>query len=231
MVMLSLIASSALAKEHSKLLKVAVIDTGLDKSAITHLCSSGHKSFASRDPLKDNHGHGTHVGGLIEQAAHGSKYCMISLQFFDPTSPDTNTRASLVSAIDSAIKLKVDYINISAGGVLPDKQEKKLITKALNRHIKVVVAAGNESSNLDKKCSFFPACYDNRLVVVGNMTAKGTKFFDSNYGSVVNRWEMGTDVYSKLPGHNLLGKMTGTSQATAIATGKLLKQQFKNTAK
>jgi minor extracellular protease Epr len=236
----SLIALLFCSRSLGSTIKVAVIDTGIDAASSHDLCTFGHKSFVNNSsPLKDTHGHGTHIAGLISKYAGKGDWCMVAIKFYDP---DASSRANLESmrqSIQYAIDLKVDYINISGGGFQPNDGEKALIIKALNKGIKVVVAAGNGDDNhvavnLDKDCSYFPACYDKRILVVGNLkdtdsnpdfvTWSGEKLSrapSSNYGSYVKRWEVGTNVESTLPG-NRRGRMTGTSQATAIVTGKLL---------
>lgn len=207
---------------------VAVIDTGVDRES-ANLCATGHKSFANNnsDPLQDNHGHGTHIAGIIGQYAGKGDWCILSIKFYNiDATGDQNMRA-MVNSIQYAIRMNVSYINISGGGVLPNADEKAYILKALNNGIKVVVAAGNEHTNLGTRCEYFPACYDKRIITVGNLSdpVKYNRLPSSNYGSYVKRWEVGTNVESTLPNHRT-GKMSGTSQAAAIATGKLLHEQL-----
>ena len=239
---LFLLASTSLAKT----ITVAVIDTGIDASSVSKLCKFGHKAFTGRrdDALKDTIGHGTHIAGLIQQhAGEDADYCMVSLKWFDEKADSDQNLFNLQRALRYAINIKVDFINISGGGIEPNPTERSLIIEALNKGIKVVVAAGNEGHDLTFSCNYFPACYDSRLVVVGNllhqspdkvsrwawvqstMRLDSDKNESSNYGAYVNRWEVGTDVVSKLPG-GITGTMTGTSQATAIATGKLIKERL-----
>lgn len=214
-VSLLLISSSALADK-----VVAVIDTGIDPNS-ANLCAGGHRDFTDTF-LKDTAGHGTHVAGLISKNAGKSKFCMLNLKFYSPEmSKSISPSSAMKSAIKYAILLKVDIINISAGGVQSDAEEAFLLKLAIDRGIKVVVAAGNEGTNLNDKCNYFPACYNNGLIIVGNLTQQKTRAISSNYGDIVNRWEVGSDVESNLP-NGKVGKMTGTSQATAVATGKIL---------
>lgn len=237
----------------SKTITIAVIDTGIDK-ALPNLCKMGHKSFVADevDPLNDLHGHGTHIAGLINENAGEGNYCLVAIKYYSERANGTQNLENLKKAINYAINIKVDFINISGGGPEADANERAAIERALNKKIKVVVAAGNEHSDLDKSCNYFPACYDPRLTVVGNLQitkdhrnlpadliaaawaakleiAKKIGSFDtersptSNYGIKVTRWEIGTNIKSTLP-NGETGYMTGTSQATAIATGKLVHQ-------
>lgn len=248
----------------ARTLTIAVIDTGIDKGE-ANLCRMGHKSFVThnpklmpaavdpgQNPLIDQHGHGTHVAGLINQNASEGDFCLVALKYYSDTQSGAQNLDAMRRAIQYAINIKVDFINISGGGPEPAEQERFLINKGLNAGITIVVAAGNEHSDLGKKCDYFPACYDHRLVVVGNLQKskdyKGlnddwkriaaivgmstevdlpqtTRSPSSNYGTYVNRWEVGTDCTSTLP-DGKTGQMSGTSQATAVATGKLVKERL-----
>lgn len=220
-----------------KVVTIAVIDTGIDK-ALPNLCRYGHKSFVDGDldPLVDNHGHGTHIAGIINTNAGVGNYCLVALKYYSDSASGQTNLVNMKKAINYAINIKVTFINISGGGPEANKRERELIKKALDKKIQVVVAAGNEHSNLDTSCNYFPACYDARLVVVGNLyQVNGESFLwfgeqkvdrkaiSSNYGTKVTRWEVGTDVVSTLP-NGKTGTMSGTSQATAVATGKLVRQ-------
>jgi len=237
-----------------KTVTVAVIDTGIDKE-LPNLCRFGHKSFvqSSKDPLQDDNGHGTHIAGLINANAGVDNYCLVSIKYYSDSNSGHQNLVNLEKALRYAINIKVNFINISGGGPESFPEEKALIKEALDKGIKVVVAAGNEKLNLDEKCNYYPACYDKRLVVVGNLqitkdyrgfnddmkflvveagmgnkigTYETERAPSSDYGNVVNRWEIGTDVRSTLPGGQF-GYKSGTSQATAIATGKLVREILK----
>jgi subtilisin len=222
----------------AKQIKVAVIDTGISESMLKSptLCETGHKTFAGMSIL-DNNNHGTHVSSLIDQNAKnffvgvdGSDeklqsikidYCQIIIKFYDPKST-SNSLESTIQSFNYAIEQKVDIINYSAGGLKPSIREKKAVIKALDAGIIVVVAAGNEGSDLNEK-GYYPALYDSRLIVVGNLEKPKQIAKSSNFGSKVTSWEIGTNVLGKLKDGSY-GMLTGTSQAAAIKTGKLIRQ-------
>jgi subtilisin family serine protease len=210
----------------SHTITVAVIDSGIDAD-VTHLCKLGNKSFVPSlpNPLKDEFVHGTHIAGIINTYAGDVDYCMVAIKFFGSGNSDEQNVAGMLRSLRYAIDLKVDFINVSAGGPVFEEQEYLLIKEALDKGIKVVAAAGNEHDNLDKDCNYFPACYDHRLVIVGNRyrAPSAERSPTSNYGNIVNRWEVGVNVLSTLP-NGRTGYMSGTSQATAIATGKLVRE-------
>jgi subtilisin family serine protease len=197
-------------------IKVAVIDTGIDPKykAQLPLCPSGHKDFTGTG-LEDNIGHGTHIAGLIDLYAKGSDYCQIILKAYDKSSK-VDSLTSYQEALGEAIALDVDVINVSANGPGSSFKERWTVKKALDKGITVVVAAGNDATNLDVNCNTYPACYDPRIIVVGNKTKTGQRAHSSNYGKIVKIYEVGEDVES------INGTLSGTSQSTAIVSGKAI---------
>jgi subtilisin family serine protease len=225
----SLILFLAASSASAKTLIIAVIDTGIDPS-VPHLCKMGHKSFVkSSSALTDQNGHGTHIAGLIAANVGEGDYCIVAIKYYVDGATGEQNMARMIAAEKYALNIKADFINISGGGPQSNSEEKQLIQSILKRNTTMVVAAGNEKSDLDKSCDYFPACYDSRIIVVGNLEVRedGQKgvCHSSNYGAYVKRWEVGTNVTSTLPGGRT-GKMTGTSQATAVATGKLVKERL-----
>jgi subtilisin family serine protease len=236
---LFLLAFPALAQV-KKPIVIAVIDTGLSEEymAKPYICKFGHKDFSGTG-LNDRHGHGTHISGLIQQSAISgnvvsaselnktldtkANYCQVILKYYDPTAKFNNNLKNEIDALQYAINIKVDMINFSGGGEEFSKEEQVLIKKALDMGIKIVVAAGNEKSDITKK-PFYPACDDPRLTIVGNMGRNKQRLPSSNYGDKVNTWEVGEDVYSSLPHGS--GVMTGTSQSTAIKSGKMIHEML-----
>jgi len=220
---------------------VAVIDTGIAEELVTSkmLCKTGHKDFTGTS-IVDHHGHGTHVSGLIDQYVKNivlddkpislkiiqnkpAKYCQIILKYFD-SKQDTDTLEAEIQAFREAIKLNVDVINFSGGGEEYSAREHALIKEALDLGIKVVVAAGNEKSNISKR-PYYPAALDSRLYVVGNLMKDNKRAPTSNYGPKVTSWEYGTNRTS-YGLKNQVTIMTGTSQAAGVKSGKLVRQML-----
>jgi major intracellular serine protease len=231
-VVVLLVLACPLKQAWARTLTVAVIDTGIDPG-VPHQCKMGNKSFVGNPKdTSDKHGHGSHIAGLINQNAGGKGYCLVALKFYSDNNSGSINLRNEIAALRYAINIRVDFINISGGGPQSNPEEQYLIKKALDKGIKVIVAAGNESDDLGMFCNYFPACYDPRLVVVGNLriteweSNKTERAPSSNYGPYVNRWEVGTDLRSSLPGGKT-GLMSGTSQATAVTTGKLIRQALK----
>lgn len=201
-------------------IKVAVIDTGLDLTDRRFediLCKEGHKSFTG-GPITDHDGHGTHIAGIIKQYARGANYCLLIYKVF----PDKGRAGfeAAVPAIYEALYHGAKFINMSFGG--PEYSEHEMIAMSTApRDVTFIAAAGNDGRDLGTK-NYFPASYD--LInthVVGAVDAAGIRLPNSNYGRKVRFWELGSLV-SYLPG-GYYGVMAGTSMAAAVHTGKLVK--------
>lgn len=206
-------------------LRIAVIDTGLDlKDSRFKLCYDGHKDFTG-DGLKDTNGHGTHIAGLIQQYAGSKGYCLVILKFFARGATAQQNISREIEAIKEAARLKVDIINLSISGAAFSKEEYEAL-KAIPQ-TPVLVAAGNDGKDLNVT-SFYPASYNlANIIPVGALDHKGKdRLKSSNYGKIVLTWEIGENVKSTFP-NGFSGYMTGTSQATAVATGKLVNKSLR----
>ena len=245
---------SAADPKKSNTIKIAVIDTGFDFDSKWEkykdipkpiLCAEGHKSFVlGNDKLNDSHGHGTHIAGTIAKHAAGQDYCLLILKNYDDHFVFNDTLKSEINALKYAIEQDVDMINYSGGGIDYSTTECRLIKKALDKGIIIVVAAGNEKNDLEKT-PYYPAMCDPRVIAVTNMRlaleplteeeqkiskkekyrqirkiTESSNFGDTSKTTLFN--EFGTNVKSTLP-KDQVGEMTGTSQATAVVTGKMVK--------
>lgn len=218
---LALTASLAAAAEP---LRVAVVDTGLDLNDPRFaplLCKSGHQDFTGTT-IKDTHGHGTHVAGLIKQYAVHTPYCLIILKYYVAEATGRQDLDRVVQAFAAAVVADADIVNYSGGGT--EFSEAEYLAIKASPRVLFVVAAGNEHEDLtDPTKFFFPGSYNlPNIIAVGATTVRGTRLPSSNYGGRIKVTEIGENVYSTLP-DGRMGPMTGTSQATAIHTGKIIR--------
>lgn len=184
-------------------IKVAVIDTGIPKGSVIQICAT--VDF-TKTGIEDQHGHGTNVSRLIEQHAEPADYCQIPLKYYNNGSEPSEVQGERMYKALLLVKyLKVDLVNISGGGKKFSFRECKVVKEIIDSGITVVAAAGNESS----KGEFYPAMCDRRVHVVSC-----TNLDVANQNSFVD---------FKYPCVNVgIPAMSGTSQATAIHTGKLI---------
>jgi len=185
-------------------------------------------NFVSADNhLTDNHGHGTHIAGIIgAEAGNGKGIAGISpdvsimcLKYFDPKIPNTDNLKNTVNAIRYAIRMNANIINYSGGGTEFSQDERDAIDQARKAGILFVAAAGNERSNSDVH-RYYPADYGlTNIISVTAVDPSVSVLPSSNYGiTTVDIAAPGQNILSLLP-NNSYGYMTGTSQATAFVTG------------
>lgn len=224
-----------------------------DYSINAKLCKYGHVDFSPYNIKSDKfgtkmqvptdtHGHGTNIAGLIEREAGNTNYCLIIIKYYDPKAYGNNNLQATIKSFKYANEIGADIINYSGGGLDYSQEEHDAVISFLDRGGKFFAAAGNEDSDI-KTHPYYPASYDYRITVVGNAMAVdqdkyerihemdktrnlvhvdgyegvATRHPASNYGETMIRWEFGS---AWAFGY----AMTGTSQATAIATGKTVKQ-------
>lgn len=184
--------------------------------------------FVSNSPaIMDDHGHGTHIAGLIaarpltDASVPGvaPRVSLMILKYYDTESSGVKNMDHTVNAIRYAIRMGAQIINYSGGGILRNAEEERALREAAARGVLIVAAAGNEGMNSDF-FHFYPADYDlPNVLSVGAVDRRGDLLPVSNYGlSTVDLVAPGRNIYSTLP-NGQHGYMTGTSQATAFASG------------
>lgn len=196
-----------------KQIEVAVIDTGI-RTDVQGLCESGHVDLTG-EGLYDYNGHGTNVSGLIHRNAKDVDYCQVIIKYFKN---DKENIERTIVALRYAMELGVDVINYSSQGGVSSFEEYSMIKQVLDSGIKIVAPSGNFEVNLDNECVIYPACYDPRIFTVGRLENLPGVNIPAGYGRRLVSLENGTNqtVYGIT--------MSGTSQATAIFTGKLIKK-------
>lgn len=187
----------------------------------------GWNFVSNNNNLSDNHGHGTHITGIIAAGANNNKgivgiapeVSIMTLKYFDPLSPGTDNLRNTVKSIQYAVKMGAHIINYSGGGLEFSQEEFQAVSEARKKGILFVAAAGNERSNSDK-IPYYPADYDlDNIISVTAFNPSQEVLSSSNWGvETVHIAAPGQNVISTLPG-NSYGFMTGTSQATAFVTG------------
>ncbi len=188
---------------------------------------SGWDFASNSGKIIDQHGHGTHIAGIIAANGDGVHYfkgvCpgvkIMSLRYYNPKGTGLDNLKNTVRAINYAVDNGATIINYSGGGAEYSKEEFEALKRAEDKGILVVAAAGNERSNADKNL-YYPAAYAlKNIISVTAINEKGEVLPSSNWGV--------EKVHLAAPGQNILSTdntggytfMTGTSQATAFVTG------------
>ncbi len=224
---------------------VAVVDTGIDpihpfleknifveqgKIDTTNFGVDFSKDKKNKNSPLDQHGHGTHVAGIIKSIYPEVK--ILALKYYNPTASGMDNLNSTVEALKYAVDNNVDVINYSGGGPEAAAEELKILKEAERKGILVVAAAGNEESNIDdRKKAYYPASYGLKNIITVTAHDEELKILNSsNYGRTsVDIFAPGYRIKSSLQ-NGRAGFLTGTSQATAFVTGvvALIKSQYPN---
>lgn len=181
----------------------------------------GWNFVSNNNDVKDYHGHGTHVAGIIGAKRSGvsPQVSLMTLKYYDSRFPNTNNLKNTVQAIKYATAMGAKIINYSGGGVQYSTDEFKAIKAARDKGVLFVAAAGNESSNSNKS-NYYPAKYPlDNIISVTAINRAAQVLSSSNWGHrTVHIAAPGESIFSTLP-QNRYGTMTGTSQATAFVSG------------
>lgn len=212
---------------------VAVVDTGIQgdhaflakniyvpgkRSSTTNFGVDFSGDKVTSTPT-DQHGHGTHVAGIIKSIFPEVK--ILALKYYNPKASGQQNLDATIKALQYAVDHNVDVINYSGGGPEASVEELRVLKQAEKKGILVIAAAGNERSNIDdKRHAYYPASYGlSNIITVGAHDDNLNIIPSSNWGkNSVDIAAPGHRIRSAIPG-NGAGYMTGTSQATAFVTG------------
>jgi thermitase len=205
---------------------VAVIDTGVDYThpELAGRVILGHDFHNEDDDPMDDHGHGTHVSGIIAAAANNgagsagisdrSRILAIKVLGADGSGSNWNVIQGIYAAADHP---EVRVINLSLGTWVGTWSFHNAVDYAVGQDKLIVAAAGNSNSN----SPYFPAYwsqYSVGVMAVGANDQQDCKAVFSNYGNWVTICAPGVSILSCLP-NGRYGSWSGTSMATPFVVG------------
>lgn len=206
--------SAQMAKAAETRRMVVVIDSGLSfyQSQQDYICGMETTVGGS---VFDSHGHGTNVISIIAERINSKTHCIYSIKGFDPKTSRVDTDSALVRAY----QLNPAYVNLSFGGQNVQPVEVLYVFLMTNKGTVFSVASGNDKSDLDKDCYYYPACIKPYLSKKQNFHVIGASDVEvGNTGKIVTRYLSGKDMGSP--------RMSGTSQATALNTALLIQKEI-----
>ena len=196
-------------------------------------CTVGN-SFAgeSGDP-QDDHGHGTHVAGIIAAAGGnggtvGVAYNVQIMAVKAAQSSGVLTSSDIAQAIYYAVENGADVINMSFGGYGRSTVEEDALQVAFGQAVLVAAAGNGGIPNLPMGKDMFPAAYPWVLGVMAERpepAANGDNLAEfSNWDSSAqdsHEYEVmapGVGILSTLPGGKY-ASWSGTSMAAPVVSG------------
>ncbi len=203
--------------------KVAVIDTGIDKNHPDLKVAGGYSVSAlggKSNDWNDTHGHGTHVAGIIAALDNDIGVVGVApeVELYAVKVMDESGRGSLSGILEGfqwAIENKIGVINISLTSDKPVPALEECIRAARAAGILTVVAGGN--SGPEEDTLRYPANYEDAIAVVA-MDANDMVADLSSRGKGLDLVAPGIEIRST----GLSGgyeNQSGTSMAAAHVTG------------
>ncbi|PAF22763.1 hypothetical protein CHH49_04035 [Terribacillus saccharophilus] len=201
-------------------IKVAILDSGIDKShdALKHLQFDEYNVLDPNNKIEDEFNHGTAIASLIASVFTDDKEQSL-LKLYDVkviNSKGAVKTEDVIKGIEWSINQDVDLINLSLGFTSDEPALKQVIQTALDNDITVVASSGNTLS-LDVD---YPARYNGVLSI--SAINENEEIFEFTGSGKVDFVAPGVEVLAA-SNDNTFKDFTGTSFATAYATGIIAK--------
>jgi subtilisin family serine protease len=193
----------------------------------------GYNTIKGKGSGEDDNGHGTHVSGIVGGRGNNdvgvSGTCwstkLLAVKFMN--SKGKGSTSDAIEGIDYAVKQGFKIINCSFGSSSKSSSLHDAVDYAQDHNVLLVVAAGNDSDNIDKH-PLYPASYsDSNILAVAASTSDDTLADFSNFGSeAVDVAAPGESIYSTYMGGGYR-ILSGTSMAAPYVAGvaALLRKQ------
>ena len=224
---------------------VAVIDTGVDLThqdlaanlwTNTQDGSHGFNAITNTNNPQDDHGHGTHVAGIIAAQANngvGGVGVAYNVQIMPIKSAQYSgilSASDIASGIYFAVRNGADVINMSFGGYGKSTIEEDALAIAFGQAV-LVASAGNDGLPNELYINarpMYPAAYN---WVLGVMASRENPSSKGDYLAGFSNWDVasnnlieyelmapGVEIMGTLP-NNHYGAWSGTSMSAPIVSG------------
>ena len=205
--------------------KVAILDTGIDTDhpELQDSYLGGYDYVNDDSNPEDDHGHGTHVSGIItangvndansKGVAPGAGIYMYKVCNAAGNCYEDDLMAAMEAAVIT--DAKVMSISLGGGSFLTDNCDydplAAKVNWVVNQGLTVVVAAGNDGKGVST-----PACAS-KAIAVGLVDSSNNVVYYSGRGPSLDIVAPGYQIYSTIIGG--YGLMSGTSMATPHVSG------------
>jgi subtilisin len=208
-----------------KVIKVAVLDTGIDYKHpdLSPNFKWGISFVSGESTVMDYNSHGTHCAGTIAAALNGIGVVGVApaaylygVKVLSKTGH--GSWSNLIAGIDWCINKKdLDILSMSLGGTSAPSALEAMCNLAWSKGALLIAAAGNILPAAPPNSVMYPAKYA-KVIAVSNITSTNTRHPTSCYGPEVELCAPGVSVLSTVPGGGY-GTKTGTSMACPHVSG------------
>jgi len=224
------VIDTGIASDHPGLLNQIALNSGevpgnsIDDDQNGYIDDELGWDFVHDDEIpEDEHGHGTHVSGLIagrmlDGTSMGPASSVAKLVIAKGLGVGGRSNSlDLARAVTYAVNRKAEILNCSWGGGFATQVLRDAITYALSEGVIVMMSAGNSSLDLDKSKEF-PKMIPG-LTLVASSDEKRAKSNSSNFGRFSVDWAVPGDRMLSTTKDGRYGEMSGTSMANALSSG------------
>jgi subtilisin family serine protease len=212
--------------------KIAVLDTGIDKEHTDLQIKSGASFITNEPDFDDYNGHGTHVAGIISALNNNIGVLGVSpdVDLYAIKVLDQNgfgNESSVIAGIQWAIDNDMDIINLSLASPQGSSALKSIVDKAYNNGMLLVGASGNSTKQVTGQDNVqYPAKFES-VIAVGATDNNDQLASFTMYGNSLELVAPGVDISSTYK-DNRIAYSSGTSMATPFVAGvlALYKQAF-----
>lgn len=212
-------AAGAWAVTRGQGVKVAIIDTGVDRNHpdLKDNVVGGWNAITKGDDFMDDHGHGTHVTGTIGALDNDLAVVGVapSAALYGVKVLDANgsgTFDDVIAGMEWCVTNKMQVANMSLGASRGNPSLQAAVEKMTAAGVAVIAAAGNSGRAVG-----YPAAYPDAIAIAASDSGDKVAYFSSR-GPEVDFIAPGVSVDSLAPGGGT-DNMSGTSMATPHAAG------------
>ncbi|MBO8128899.1 MAG: S8 family peptidase [Peptococcaceae bacterium] len=200
--------------------RIAILDTGinLDHPELAPNIKGGYNVLTPSAAPEDDHGHGSHIAGIIAAADNGwgiiggspeaSIYAVKILNRFGK-----GTIVDVISGLQWCLDNKIYLVNLSLGTNQPSKALHQAVKAATRMGMIIVTGAGNDGSSQSVD---YPGAYP-ETITVGAVDYNNKLAYFSSKEAEVNFIAPGVDILST-SSVGQYARFSGTSMAAAHVT-------------
>lgn len=212
----------------SRSIKVAVIDTGVDprhSDLADGRVAAGFDFIDETPSVRDHHGHGTHVAGVIGAATNNAvgiaginpEVTIVPIRAI-PTDGD-ETDDDVIAAFEFAVRAGARVANCSFGKRQQSQAVADTIAAAGQHGLLAVVSSGNDGVDINRSPVYPAAFHTANMIVVAAHSESGNLAMFSNYGlRLVDVSAPGTNILSTVLNDGY-DSWSGTSMASPQVSG------------
>lgn len=202
-------------------IKVAVLDTGVDKAHpdLAGKVLNGYDFVNDDAEPNDDNGHGTRVAGVIAAVSNNKKGIsginqnVKILPVKISNRSGHSTISDSIKGINYAVEQGANIINMSYGSYYYSEIENEALLNAFQKGITLIAAAGNDGSSEE----MYPASYNSVISVASTGQSKDLSPF-SNKGDWIDVSAPGEKIYTTFVNGGY-GSVSGTSFAAPVVAG------------